>query len=411
MIRAATLLARLTLAASAALAHTPFVPLPGDVNVTAPAADVPPAIARFSGVWAHGAWYGELPHVLVVERVDADGRAAIIYAVGENSDLYVKPAATRVAGQVEDGVLGFFLRDGTVAVEYRFDGDRLLGRYRSSYSTASVTLSRATLADAARIPTVITHPPRQIVRIPVIDTGDFGSRRITLEATVYRPGGDGPFPVLVLNHGSTGGNPAIVKATWPAARQARFFLERGFAVVAPMRRGRGASDGDYGETYGCASVSLSSGLARAVEDVDGVLAWLDRQSWADTSRLLMAGISRGGFLSVVYAGERPQRVKGVVNFVGGWTSERCDPYGDFNAASFKAAGRAARVPMLWLYGDLDHYYRPAAIRAYYDAFIAAGGQGALHIYPRYGHDIANHTALWEATADAYLAGLGLTPAR
>jgi hypothetical protein len=92
MIRAAALLAWLTLVASAALAQTPFVPLPADVSVTAPAADVPPAMARFSGVWAHGAWYGELPHVLIVERVDSDGRAAVVYAVGESSDLYVKPA-------------------------------------------------------------------------------------------------------------------------------------------------------------------------------------------------------------------------------------------------------------------------------------------------------------------------------
>jgi len=113
MIRAAALLAWLTLVASAALAQTPFVPLPADVSVTAPAADVPPAMARFSGVWAHGAWYGELPHVLIVERVDSDGRAAVVYAVGESSDLYVKPAATRVTGHVADGVLGFVLRDGT----------------------------------------------------------------------------------------------------------------------------------------------------------------------------------------------------------------------------------------------------------------------------------------------------------
>jgi hypothetical protein len=128
MVRAAALLAWLTLAASAAHAQAPVVPLPADVAVTPPGADVPPAAARFSGVWAHGAWYGELPHVLVVERLEADGRAAVIYAVGESSDLYVKPAATRVTGRVEDGVLSFWLRDGTVAVEYRLDGEQLHGR-------------------------------------------------------------------------------------------------------------------------------------------------------------------------------------------------------------------------------------------------------------------------------------------
>jgi predicted acyl esterase len=170
----------------------------------------------------------------------------------------------------------------------------------------------------------------------------------------------------VFNHGSTGGNHAAIKVTRKAARQARFFAERGFAVVVPMRRGRGASDGEYGESYGCDSPALTAGVARAVEDVDGVVAWLDTQSWADTGRLVMAGISRGGFLSVIYAGERPQRVKGVVNFVGGWTSERCDRYTpNFNTGSLGTAGRSARGPMLWLYGDLDDYYGPAAIRSYY----------------------------------------------
>jgi len=407
MIRAAALLA-LTLAASAAFAQTPFVPLPADVAVTAPAADVPPAVARFSGVWAHGAWDGELPHVLVVERVDADGGATVVYAVGESIDWNVKPSATRVAARIENGVLRFSRREGKVSVQYRFEGEQLRGRHDSGSEVARVTLSRTALAEAAGIPVAVARAPGQTVRIPVSDSGPLGTQRITLEATVYRPSGEGPFPVVVFNHGSTGGNPAAVRVTRKAARQARFFTERGFAVVAPMRRGRGASDGDYGETYGCDTAGLTSGLARAIEDVDGVVAWLGTQAWADPTRLVMAGISRGGLLSVVYAGERPQRVKGVVNFVGGWTGERCDQYSGFNAASFGAAGRAARVPMLWLYGDLDHYYGRAAIRSYYDAFVAAGGHGALHVYPRYGHDVANYDELWEATADTYLKGLGLT---
>ena len=408
MLRAAMLLAWLALAATAAHAQPSFVPLPADVAVTAPSADVPPAVARFSGVWARGAWDSVLPHVLVVERLEADGSATVVYAIGARAEWNIRPSATRVASRVDDGTLRVVLRDGRAIAEYTLDGETLRGRYKVGDNTSRVLLSRTALADAARTAAVIAGTPGQTARIPVNDSGPLGTKGITLEATLYRPGGDGPFPVVVFNHGSTGGNPAAVKVTRKADRQAHFFVERGFAVVAPMRRGRGASDGFYGESYGCDSANLISGVARAVEDVDGVVAWLDSQPWADTKRLVMSGISRGGFLSVVYAGERPQRVKGVVNFVGGWTGERCE---GFNAASFTQAGRDSRAPMLWLYGGVDHYYGPASIRAYHDAFVKAGGHGALHLYPKEGHDLANQVGLWEATADAYLTGLGLTSAR
>jgi hypothetical protein len=35
----------------------------------------------------------------------------------------------------------------------------------------------------------------------------------------------------------------------------------------------------------------------------------------------MAGISRGGILSITYAGMHPREVSGVINFVGGWMGE------------------------------------------------------------------------------------------
>ena len=51
-------------------AQPAFIPMPADLKVEPPAADVPATVARFAGAWAHGAWDGVLPHVLVVEAVD-----------------------------------------------------------------------------------------------------------------------------------------------------------------------------------------------------------------------------------------------------------------------------------------------------------------------------------------------------
>jgi len=408
MIRTAALvLACLALAVSAARAQAPLVPLPADVTVEAVGADVPPELACFAGVWAGDAWDGVRPHVLVVERVVADGRVVVVYAVGESAEWNVTPRHFRTTGRIEHGVLGLVLRDARV--QYRLDAGRLRGRFTSSAGTRHISLSPATLAEVAATPAVASAavPPSETVRIPTAESP------LTLEATLYRPAGEGPFPVVVFNHGSTGDVPTAVKLTLKPARQARFFMERGFAVLAPMRRGRGASDGDYGEAYGCETAGLSNGLGRAIQDLDAVLAWLGTQAWADPGRLLMAGISRGGILSAVYAGERPRKVRGVVNFAGGWTGDQCDLLNraSFNMARFGEAGRATPTPMLWLYGDGDPFYTAASIRSYYDAFTAAGGRGALHVYRGEGHGIAKRTELWGATADAFLAGAGLMPGR
>src|SRR5262249_45726619 len=149
------------------------------------------------------------------------------------------------------------------------------------------------------------------VRIPMTESGP-GSKRITLEATLYRPVGDGPHAVLLFNHGSTGGGNVALSTTMRPSRQAQFFVERGFAVLAPMRRGRGASDGAHAEYEGtCNQDVLGAGLARAIEDVDAAMAYLREQAWADPERVLIAGQSRGGMLSVAYAAERPVAVRGV----------------------------------------------------------------------------------------------------
>jgi hypothetical protein len=73
----------------AAHAQAPTIPLPSDIKIDTPAADVPAGVSRFSGAWAHGAWDGVLPHVLVIETVDGTGRAQIVYAVGDSAEAEI----------------------------------------------------------------------------------------------------------------------------------------------------------------------------------------------------------------------------------------------------------------------------------------------------------------------------------
>src|SRR5437870_5628352 len=72
----------------------------------------------------------------------------------------------------------------------------------------------------------------------------FGAREVKIDVTVFRPGGGGPFPIVVLSHGSPR-SPAErrLEGRQRLEEQARPFLEMGFAVVVPTRRGYGDSGG------------------------------------------------------------------------------------------------------------------------------------------------------------------------
>jgi dienelactone hydrolase len=390
----------------AARAQVPTIPLPADLTVDVPAADVPTSVARFAGAWAHGAWDGVLPHVLVVETVDRTGRAQVVYALGDSAEAGISRGYRRVTGRIVADLLTVDLGERASA-EYRLAGDALRGTYTSGRRRYTVTLTRATVAAVmavpASVPGVVTGTT---VRLPMAEP-DPGGQRITLEATLYRPPGDGPHAVLLFNHGSTGGGTVAPSVTLRPRRQAQFFVERGFAVLAPMRRGRGASQGTSAEYEGtCDAEILGAGLARAIEDVDAAMAYLRAQAWADPERVLVAGQSRGGILSVAYAAKRPDTVRGVINFAGGWTSQRCDERGrGFNQMIFAAAGAQTRVPTLWLYAEDDSYYSAAWIRRYHEAFARAGGVATFYLFPAFGsdgHRLVDRVQLWKAPADDFL---------
>src|SRR5258706_15812536 len=63
---------------------------------------------------------------------------------------------------------------------------------------------------------------------------------LRLEAYFYRPAGDGPFPLVVYNHGSRAGEE---RSEWPVGFIGRLLLPEGYAVLVPERRGYGKSEG------------------------------------------------------------------------------------------------------------------------------------------------------------------------
>ena len=253
---------------------------------------------------------------------------------------------------------------------------------------------------------------QETIFIPVKAKGWFGSvKDIRLEATIYRPSGDAKFPLVVFNHGSTGMGAVPTSRTFRHEKQAQFFLDRGFAVIVPMRKGRGQSEGRYSESEArtCDFGNWYPGIESAIEDVNGVINYAATLPYVDSSRIILSGISRGGFLSVAYAvqGAARAQVEGVINFVGGWVGEGCPR--DFNRESYSEFGKKTNLRMLWLYAENDSYYSPTAIRGYAAEFAAAGGEVNFKLYGGIsgnGHRLAEHLSVWEADAGKYLESIG-----
>jgi dienelactone hydrolase len=251
---------------------------------------------------------------------------------------------------------------------------------------------------------------RQVAWIPMTDQRAFGPREIRLEASLYRPAGPGPHPVVVFNHGSSGG-PTPEVYTETAQVLAGFLNARGIALLAPMRRGRGHSQGvNREEPSPCTVEGAQRGMDYAGAAVDAAFGWLRTQPWADMNRVVLAGHSRGGLLGLAYAAEHPGLVRGVVNFSGGWKNDTCGE-ADINLALFDATGRQSQVPALFLYARGDALYADASMQKYAQVFNAAGGRAVFRLYDM--KDANGHLlfkrglSLWERDLGKFLDELGI----
>jgi dienelactone hydrolase len=182
-----------------------------------------------------------------------------------------------------------------------------------------------------------------------------------LEIVVAKPHHPGPYPTIIFNHGSTGRghNKALYSRTWCPPVVGNYFVERGWMILFPQRRGRGKSGGSYGEGlapdgsgYSCNVEIALSGFERAVEDLDPVVSHLRERSDVDQHQLAIGGASRGGILSIAYAGMRPTTFRGAINFNGGWLGRSRASHEIVNPSIF-VRGAPAGIPTLWLHGSSD----------------------------------------------------------
>jgi dienelactone hydrolase len=260
---------------------------------------------------------------------------------------------------------------------------------------------------------------QQRAMVPVTIDGE----TVRLATITYTPPGGGPFPILIFHHGSTGRgtDPSLFARPYEPSPLVRWFVDRGFAVVLPSRRGRGGSEGRYDEGfeierargYSCEPTLSLPGADRALRDIDAITEAILAQPFADRSRFVVGGQSRGGILAIAWSGRRPDLAKAAINFVGGWMGSGCQTAGTINTSLFNR-GAAFGKPTLWLYGDKDPFYPLSHSRSNFAAFQAAGGKGSFHDYvptSGNGHGISYTPDLWAGTVETYLGERGLPAKR
>jgi dienelactone hydrolase len=250
-----------------------------------------------------------------------------------------------------------------------------------------------------------------VIRAPV----DASGRRVLIDVTVFRPPGAGPFPVVVLAHGS----PRVAEERRRDGRQRLIsqsipFLGMGFAVIVPTRRGYGESGGEWAEGYGsCANPDYYAAGLETARDMRAAVDAIRGEPWADTRHVVLAGQSAGGFGAVAASATPFDGVVAVINFAGGRGSlapgQVC---GESRLVEAMARyGSNVRVPALWLYSANDQFFGPDLARRMYQAFVQAGARAEFIEAPPVGLDGHSYFARavddWAPRVMAFLQRAGV----
>jgi dipeptidyl aminopeptidase/acylaminoacyl peptidase len=144
----------------------------------------------------------------------------------------------------------------------------------------------------------------ELIEYPTFDNDGDSKRQIP--AWVYKPRGEGPFPVVVSIHGGPEGQS---RPRFSSTYQ--MWVEKlGVAVVIPNVRG---SSG-YGKSY----LALDNGFKRedSVRDIGALLDWIATQTDFDKERVAVFGGSYGGYMVLASATHYSDKLKAAVDIVG-----------------------------------------------------------------------------------------------
>jgi dienelactone hydrolase len=229
----------------------------------------------------------------------------------------------------------------------------------------------ATMLVATLLPVVCAAESVQDQRLAIKVDG----RQFKLAARVFRPSGAGPFPVVVINHGTPVSMKDAGATKLGFTRAAQWFAAHGDLVVVALRPGFGDSDGPYLEHSGpCNSrdyvhdgretAAVEAAIAEAAAALPG----------ADASHIIVVGQSAGGFGAIALADAPPPGVVGVISFAGGRGGDDHEHIcgGEQRLIDATATlGKGNQLPQLWLVAANDHFFPPPLAHAMFAAYQAA----------------------------------------
>ncbi len=258
----------------------------------------------------------------------------------------------------------------------------------------------------------------EIVRINVT-VKDLYNRRETrpMPITIYRPAGDGPFPLIVFNHGRATTDKRAAQGRYRPEHAARYLVAKGFVVFVPTRIGYWETYGDFDpeQSGSCDNMSVEPMSIAASDQVLAAVEYAATLPYVDPSGWIVAGVSVGGLTAIATAGRSPRRLLGVINFSGGVggnpvtnPGHPCRP--DRLASFLGGLAKNSSVPMLWLYWQNDKYWGEEIPRGWHKAWVDRGGKAEFVSFPPAGED--GHGGLtidmnrWLPVVDEFLYKLG-----
>ncbi len=232
--------------------------------------------------------------------------------------------------------------------------------------------------------------------------------------TVYRPAGDGPFPLVVFNHGRATEAKRASQGRYRPEPLARYLVAKGFVVLVPNRIGYWKTYGTFDPEYsGCRTIDAMS--IAASDQVLATVEFAKTLSYVDASRWLVAGQSVGGLTTVATVGRAPAGLLGGINFAGGAGGDPeakpgspCNPHA--MTRYWGEIAKHAKAPMLWLYWENDKYWGADYPKTWHKAWVDGGGRAQFTGFSAVGED--GHAGLnidmdhWLPVVDDFLVRLG-----
>ncbi|MFZ2156807.1 MAG: alpha/beta fold hydrolase [Bradyrhizobium sp.] len=209
---------------------------------------------------------------------------------------------------------------------------------------------------------------------------------VAARALLFRPPGDGPFPLAVIAHAST--QNVLRRAQMPPPEYralAAWLVARGFAVLVPERPGHGATGGRYLEDQsGCDEADYARAGRATADAIAAAAGVLRKASFIRPEGMVIVGHSAGAWGALALANANPKDVSAIIAFAPGrgghandLPNQVCAPHTLISAAA--EFGKAARVPVTWLVAANDTYFSPELSRRMAEAFRGSGGKAWFRV--------------------------------